>query len=126
MNNGVLQYFWFSDKKEFNLYHDALYNMSNDDWNTIPCIVFLVFKENDFSRNRNNDTFLWLDKLGDLKNHKHLTSIYKIDAISFLHPETYLQYKSGLIQTIKKNTFKDGLYLLSNHYLFQKLVEPLL
>ncbi len=119
MNNGVLQYFWSSDKKEFNLYHNALYNMSDDDWNTIPCIVFLGLSKND------NDTFLWLDKLSHLQYHKHLTSIYKIDAISFLHPETYLRYKSGLIQTSKKNAFKDGLYLSSNHYLFQKLVGPL-
>lgn len=115
MENKVLEFFWPSDKREFNLYHNELYSMSNTDWNTIPCIVFL-----------NNDTFLWLDKLVHLQNHKHLTSIYKIISISFLHPETYVRYTSGMTTTTQRNVFKDGLYLLPKHYLFKTHVEPLL
>lgn len=119
---------WFND-----ILH-MLNNITDDEFQDCPCIIFFeTFNRDKTGRLIFEPTFktMSFEHLSDLKQFRltYTNKSYRIHGIVFLIENTYHSIRNLFVNIPTLTKFKEygvkyGLYLDSKHYLFRKLVEP--
>lgn len=138
MSERALYAFWNErEKKDFNNIHNALYKITDKEWQNMSCIILMdLYNRTDTGSliDEPVPTVKIFKHLGDLNQYrKDCDGAYRIRAAAFLQDEYMYTHLADLIDNqefgttafaFKYRTCDYCLYLESDNPLFRRYVEP--